>query len=151
LATTVVLIALALGFAFQGLRESITFFYSPTDLQACTLSPNTTIRLGGVVAEHSVRRAAGQSGATTIFDVTDFQATCQVHYQGDLPDLFREGQGVVVEGRMLKPGEMHAVTVLAKHDETYMPPEVADAIQRAGVWRAGAEPMGQGGQEGVGK
>jgi len=133
LAATVVLVALALGFAFQGLRESITFFYSPTDLQTCTLSPQVTIRLGGVVAEHSVRR----SGDTTLFDVTDFQATCQVHYQGDLPDLFREGQGVVVEGRMLKPGEMRAVTVLAKHDETYMPPEVADAIKRAGVWRAG--------------
>ena len=97
------------------------------------VKPGQRIRLGGLVAEGSVTKAG--SGEVTLFDVTDMQNTVQVSYRGILPDLFREGQGVVAEGRFGSDGVFVADEVLAKHDENYMPPEVADALKEAGEWQ----------------
>lgn len=130
----------ALGCALMALNESIIYFYSPTSLNQKNPKPNLRVRLGGVVVEHSFVVLEGIAQ----FEVTDFQTRCKVTYKGDLPDLFREGQGVVVEGfqrpkkSLLSENlecQVDAESVLAKHDENYMPPEVAAAIKDAGVWR----------------
>jgi cytochrome c-type biogenesis protein CcmE len=118
--------------------DSLVFFYSPTDLQAQALTPERLVRLGGLVEEGSVQRA--DDGATVSFRVTDLQQAVPVAFTGLLPDLFREGQGVVVQGRMGTDGVFHAIEVLAKHDENYMPKEVADALKKSGEWRRGEGP-----------
>ena len=112
--------------AFQ---DNLVFFYSPTDLKERPTA-GRTFRLGGMVEKGSVVREAG--APTTRFVVTDFKNTQAVTYTGVLPDLFREGQGVVAEGRLRPDGLFEAREVLAKHDEKYMPPEVSDALKRAG-------------------
>ncbi len=112
--------------AFQ---DNLVFFYSPTDLKERPLS-NRAFRLGGMVEKGSVVREAG--APTIRFTVTDFKNRQLVIYTGVLPDLFREGQGVVAEGRLRPDGLFDAREVLAKHDEKYMPPEVSDALKRAG-------------------
>lgn len=112
------------------LRENIVFFYSPSDIQAKMPASDRRIRMGGLVEKGSVQR----EGATIRFRVTDTANALAVTYTGILPDLFREGQGVVAEGRW-QDGTFRADSVLAKHDETYMPPEVADAIKRSGQWK----------------
>lgn len=112
-------------------RENIVFFYSPTDLQTQKLPEGRRIRLGGLVEAGSVDR----QGTEISFRVTDTQAHVPVHYRGLLPDLFREGQGVVAQGRLGPDGIFQADEILAKHDENYMPPEVADALKRAGTWQ----------------
>ena len=116
-------------YAFQG---SITFFMSPSDLASDASKPAGTIRLGGLVEKGSVVR--GPDGAVS-FKVTDLSHDVRVVYRGILPDLFREGQGVVTEGRLGADGVFRASTVLAKHDEKYMPPEVAAALKKSGHWQ----------------
>ena len=115
------------------LEDDIVFFYSPTDLTEKELRPGQTLRLGGLVEEGSVKTAA--DGVTTEFVITDLNKTIPVRFAGLLPDLFREGQGVVSQGKLGPDGVFVASEVLAKHDENYMPPEVADALKRSGQWK----------------
>jgi cytochrome c-type biogenesis protein CcmE len=115
-------------FAFS---QSVAYFFMPADLAKTDVQPGTRIRLGGLVAEGSVKR--GQ-GSTVSFTVTDGTGNVPVTYTGILPDLFREGQGVVTEGAFDGSHAFVADSVLAKHDETYMPKEVADRLKKDGVW-----------------
>ena len=119
--------ALVLG-AF---RQNIVFFFSPTDLLASPQPPGHDFRLGGLVEQGSVSK----DGENVRFRITDKKNALAVVYRGVLPDLFRENQGVVVEGSLAADGSFTATTVLAKHDEKYMPPEVAAALKKAGEWR----------------
>ncbi|OFX13071.1 MAG: cytochrome c biogenesis protein CcmE [Alphaproteobacteria bacterium RIFOXYD12_FULL_60_8] len=114
-------------------NDNLVFFYSPTDLQTKPVGPDQRIRLGGLVEEGSLVR----DGDTALFVVTDLTSSLPVKYTGILPDLFREGQGVVAEGTMAETGTFIATNVLAKHDENYMPPEVADALKKSGQWKDG--------------
>ena len=125
-----VVLTVAVGLVLFALRDSIVFFHTPSDVVEKNIAPGQRFRLGGLVAEGSVRRG---EGAKVAFVVTDTLKTLQVTYEGVLPDLFREGQGVVAEGSLTPTGVFVADTVLAKHDETYMPPEVAKALQEKGV------------------
>ena len=125
-------IALAVALVLGALKESIVFFNLPTDVVEKHIKPGTRIRLGGLVKEGSVWR--GDSLAVR-FEVTDGKRTIPVAYQGLLPDLFREGQGVVAEGTLDPAGTFRADSVLAKHDETYMPKDVADALKKQGHWK----------------
>lgn len=118
-------------FAFS---QSVAYFYMPADLDKNPVGPGTRIRLGGLVAEGSVKR--GQ-GSTVQFTVTDGTGNVPVSYTGILPDLFREGQGVVTEGTFDASHHFVADSVLAKHDENYMPKEVADRLKKDGVWEDG--------------
>jgi cytochrome c-type biogenesis protein CcmE len=139
-------LALAVALVLVALKDSIVFFNSPTDVVEKQIKPGTRIRIGGLVKEGSVQR--GESLAVR-FDVTDGKSTVAVAYQGLLPDLFREGQGVVAEGALDAVGMFRADSVLAKHDETYMPKEVADALKKQGHWKddyekkVGAAPQGK--------
>lgn len=133
---TFVIIALALlggaaALVLSAFEESIVFFRSPTDIAEHKLDESRRFRLGGLVEEGSVDRSGG---VTVAFRVTDLANTVSVRYTGILPDLFREGQGVVAEGR-IENGVFVADEVLAKHDENYMPPEVADALKKSGQWQ----------------
>lgn len=119
--------ALLVMFAF---RESIVFFHTPSDVVEKNIEAGQRFRLGGLVADGSVKRG---EGTTVEFAVTDTLANVKVFYDGILPDLFREGQGVVTEGRLAADGHFVADTVLAKHDENYMPPEVAKSLEERGV------------------
>lgn len=122
---------LAAALVLTALRDTIVFFYSPSEIAERGISPGTRIRMGGLVEDGSVDRG---SGKTVSFRVTDTAKTMNVIYTGVLPDLFREGQGVVVEGRLDGQGQFEADSVLAKHDENYMPREVADALKKQGHW-----------------
>jgi len=135
IAAGAVFLAGAATLVTTALREQIVFFSSPTDVLAQTMAPGTRIRLGGLVEEGSVERG---SDAQVHFSVTDTNKAVKVTYTGILPDLFREGQGVVTEG-VFEPGSntFIADSVLAKHDENYMPKEVADALKAQGVWQEG--------------
>jgi cytochrome c-type biogenesis protein CcmE len=127
---------LAMTLTFLGLRDSVTYFVAPSEL-AEKAQPGRQLRLGGLVVDGTVRRA--EDGATW-FDVTDGATVAQVRYDGVLPDLFREGQGVVCEGTW-QPGQaFEAERVLAKHDETYMPREVAEALKQRGEWKGASPP-----------
>lgn len=130
IAAAVTTLSLALGLILFALRETITYFKTPSDIASAPLAPNQRFRLGGLVAEGSLKR--GQ-GAEIEFAVTDTIKSLPVVFRGVLPDLFREGQGIVAEGRLEADGRFRADTVLAKHDETYMPPEVAKALKEKGV------------------
>ncbi|MFE1600059.1 cytochrome c maturation protein CcmE [Methylobacterium sp. ID0610] len=136
-------LAVALGLVLWAMRGTIVFFRSPSEIaRGEAVAPGVRFRLGGLVLDGSVKR--GPDGLVT-FTVTDTGATVPVRYQGLLPDLFREGQGVVAEGALEPGGVFRADTVLAKHDETYMPREVADALKKQGRWQEGARhPGGQG-------
>jgi cytochrome c-type biogenesis protein CcmE len=127
-----VLIGAAVGLAGYALRQNVTFFMSPTDILANTPAPGTRIRLGGLVEENTFRRDG--TGAS-VFKITDRVKSIPVTYNGILPDLFKPGQGAVVEGRFGPDGVFTADTVLAKHDEKYMPPEVAAALKKSGYWQ----------------
>ena len=130
-----VFIAGAAFLVTNALREQIVFFNSPTDLIATPAAAGTRLRLGGLVEAGSVERGAD---SVVTFAVTDTNATVPVRYKGILPDLFREGQGVVTEGSWsASEGMFIADSVLAKHDENYMPKEVADALKAQGVWKEG--------------
>ena len=120
-------------FAFS---QSIAYFYVPGDLAKANLAPGTRIRLGGLAEAGTVKRG---DGSTVTFTVTDTLSTVPVTYTGILPDLFREGQGVVAEGAFGDGGLFVADTVLAKHDETYMPKDVADRLKDKGVSLGGKE------------
>jgi cytochrome c-type biogenesis protein CcmE len=126
----VAILSLAALLVMVAFRENIVFFHTPSDVAAKKIEAGQRFRLGGLVADGSVKR--GQ-GTTVGFAVTDTLAKVDVTYTGILPDLFREGQGVVTEGRLGPDGVFVADTVLAKHDENYMPPEVAKALQEKGV------------------
>ena len=128
-----VLLGAAAALVLSAFEDNLVFFYSPSDVAARDLPPDRRVRIGGLVEEASVVR----SGLTTRFRVTDTAHVVSVSYRGLLPDLFREGQGIVAEGAFDRAGLFIASEVLAKHDETYMPPEVADALKRAGRWRGG--------------
>ena len=131
-----VLLGGAAAIVLSVLSDNLVFFYSPTDLITKHVPDGRRLRIGGLVAPGSVHRAG--DGKTVTFDVTDKVHQVPVTYSGQLPDLFREGQGVVVEGVREANGGILAATVLAKHDERYMPPEVVDALKRAGRWQEGA-------------
>lgn len=130
---------LALGAAtaliLSAVSDSLLYFYSPTDLLERPVDDGQRFRLGGLVEEGSVDK----DGETVRFVVTDLVHTVPVVYTGILPDLFREGQGVVTEGRLDPVGVFQAANVLAKHDENYMPPEVADALKESGYWEEGVD------------
>lgn len=130
-----IFLAAAAGLVMSALSDQIVFFSSPTDIHTKQVSPDTRIRLGGLVEEGTVFRG---EGAKVTFEVTDTNDSVKVTYTGILPDLFREGQGVVAEG-IYDPGSriFTADTILAKHDENYMPKEVADALKAQGVWQEG--------------
>jgi cytochrome c-type biogenesis protein CcmE len=128
-------LALAVGLSLFAMRDNVTFFFSPSEATADKAPPGRVVRLGGLVASGSVARDA--TGEVS-FVVTDNVATTRVVYRGDLPDLFREGQGVVTQGAFLPDRSFRATQVLAKHDETYMPREVADRLKAKGEWRPSA-------------
>ena len=135
IASMLVVLGAAAGLVLFAMRDSIVFFYGPSELAAKDLSPGTRLRIGGLVKEGSVQRGDNKS---MTFVITDSNKEVRVAYTGQVPDLFREGQGVVAEGVLAGPGEFRADTVLAKHDEKYMPREVADALKKQGVWNDGA-------------
>ncbi|MDG2320438.1 MAG: cytochrome c maturation protein CcmE [Rhodospirillaceae bacterium] len=124
-------VATGIALVLAAFEDSIVFFYSPSDLSQQTINPGQRIRIGGLVEAGSVIK----DGDTVTFKVTDTAETLSISYRGILPDLFREGQGIVAEGALLASGVFQASDVLAKHDENYMPPEVADALKAAGEWR----------------
>ena len=127
--------ALLVSFAF---RDAIVFFFSPTELMAEARRPDQLLRVGGLVVTGSLKRGEGE---TVSFEVTDGNGVVPVSFRGVLPDLFAEGQGVVAEG-YLRNGAFEATEVLAKHDETYMPKEVVDALKAQGHWEEGKKPNG---------
>lgn len=126
-----IVLALAVGLTMTALRDSIVFFNSPTDVIEKNLQAGQRIRLGGLVQPGTVQR----KDIDATFDVTDGKNVIRVTYRGILPDLFREGQGVVTEGTLINHASFRADSVLAKHDETYMPKEVADALKKQGHWK----------------
>ena len=125
--------ATALGLAAFG--DSLVFFVAPSDLHAHAAGPGRTLRLGGLVEAGSIQRSQANGVPTANFRITDGRAAVAVSYAGILPDLFREGQGAVTLGTLQSDGTFRAQEVLAKHDETYMPKDVADALKRTGQWR----------------
>jgi cytochrome c-type biogenesis protein CcmE len=128
---SVAVLSLAVFLVLLALRDSVVFFHTPSEVVAKHIPAGRPFRLGGLVAEGSVKRTS----VAVEFAVTDRVRTIPVLYRGILPDLFREGQGVVAEGRLDAAGLFHAERVLAKHDENYMPPEVARALKEHGVWK----------------
>jgi len=125
-------LALAVGLVLYALNDTIVFFYTPSDVAEKSIKAGQRFRLGGLVEKGSVVKGAD---AKVGFAITDTDKSLKVSYQGVLPDLFREGEGVIAEGRLDETGQFVADSVLAKHDEKYMPPEVADALKKKGVWR----------------
>ena len=121
----------AIGLALIAFQQNILYFYSPSQLETANVPTSQMFRLGGLVVEGSVERQS--DGVTTVFDLTDMSGSVTVTYTGLLPDLFREGQGIVAHGKMNNDGIFVAQEVLAKHDENYMPPEVAEALKEAGA------------------
>ena len=134
IAVGVGILSVAVFLVVFALRDTIVFFLTPKELAEKQIPAGKRIRLGGLVAEGSLKRG---TGTTVEFTITDTAKSISVRYTGILPDLFREGQGVVAEGKLDAGGRFLADTVLAKHDETYMPPEVAKALKAQGVWQGG--------------
>lgn len=128
----VAVLAAATLLVLSALRDTIVYFRTPSDVVAQNVKPGQRFRLGGLVADGSVQR--GQ-GTTVSFTITDTDKSVPVSYTGILPDLFREGQGIIAEGQLDANGRFNADTVLAKHDEAYMPPEVAKALKEKGVFK----------------
>jgi cytochrome c-type biogenesis protein CcmE len=123
----------AAALVLTALNDNIVFFYSPTQVAEKKPPPERRFRLGGLVEQGSVKKSS--DGQVITFKVTDLQRTLDVTYRGQLPDLFREGQGVIAEGTLGADGVFVAREVLAKHDENYMPPEVAKALRESGQWK----------------
>lgn len=144
LVASLCLLGVAVGLALYAFQSRIVFFFSPTDIAADRPETGRVVRLGGLVEAGSIDRSG--DGSTIHFKVTDLQHSVEVTYRGVLPDLFRESQGVVVEGAYAADGNFTASEVLAKHDEKYMPPEVAKALKESGRWQEGAEGQPVGGQ-----
>lgn len=143
--TSLGVLALAVGLVLFALRDSIVFFYTPTEVAQKHVNTGQRFRLGGLVEDGSVKRGEGTSVS---FAITDKRSTLPVTFTGVLPDLFREGQGVVAEGTLGSDGVFRADSVLAKHDEKYMPPEVAKKLKEQGLWREDAQ---AGAPQGTGK
>jgi cytochrome c-type biogenesis protein CcmE len=122
-------VGIAAGFALRAFQENLLYFYSPTQVAEGQPPQGRKFRVGGLVTHGSVRRESGSLEVQ--FDLTDNEHTVTVMYAGILPDLFREGQGIIAHGRIDPDGKFVADEVLAKHDENYMPPEVADALDQA--------------------
>jgi cytochrome c-type biogenesis protein CcmE len=131
------LVGSAVALALTALRDNIAFFVTPSQIAAGRIDPGKHFRLGGLVVAGSVQR---RDGREVSFAVTDTRSQVSVVYAGILPDLFREGQGIVAQGSLRPDGVFRADEVLAKHDERYMPKEVADALKQAGHW----QPAGSG-------
>ena len=130
-AIALLLLGAAAALVLTAFEDNIVFFYSPTDIMEKSLKPGQRLRLGGLVEENSVKKPGD---AVVLFRITDTNKAVPVRYKGILPDLFREGQGVIAEGKM-EGAVFQASEVLAKHDENYMPPEVAEAIKKSGQWK----------------
>lgn len=126
------LLGLAVGLVMFAMRDSIVFFYTPSEISLKQVAAGTHIRLGGMVENGTLIKGAG---GQVSFNVTDLTKTMMVSYTGLLPDLFREGQGVIAEGRTGADGVFKADMVLAKHDEKYMPKEIVDKLKAQGKWR----------------
>jgi cytochrome c-type biogenesis protein CcmE len=133
--TALTVLSFAAALALSAFRDSIVFFVTPSELAQKSIAPGTRLRIGGLVKEGSVVR----DGLSARFEVTDGRADLPVVYRGVLPDLFREKQGVIAEGKIDPAGTFQADTVLAKHDERYMPKEVADALKKEGLWHEGED------------
>ncbi len=129
--SSLVVLAFAVALVLTAMRDSIVFFNSPTDVVEKKVQAGTRIRLGGLVQPGTVIR----KDVDATFDISDGKNVVRVSYRGILPDLFREGQGVVTEGTLIDATSFRADTVLAKHDENYMPKEVADALKKQGHWK----------------
>ncbi len=121
----------AAALSIAALRDNVLYFYSPSDVVTKHVTPGVAFRIGGLVEKNSVHRGPG---AQLHFVVTDGRTKIPVDFTGDVPALFREGQGVVATGKLMPNGTFAAGQVLAKHDEKYMPPEVVDALKRSGRW-----------------
>jgi cytochrome c-type biogenesis protein CcmE len=142
-------VGVAVGLALSALQQNINLFYTPTQIAAGEAPQDARIRAGGMVKEGSVSRSA--DSLDVAFVVTDYAQDVTIRYRGILPDLFREGQGIVALGRLNGEGELVADEVLAKHDENYMPPEVTKALQESGKLPEGAMPASAGGKMGGGQ
>lgn len=127
------LLGIATALMLNAFSDNLVFFHTPTEVANKSIEQDRRFRLGGLVEDDSVAR--GDDGLTTTFRITDNDNAINVVFKGSLPDLFREGQGVVAEGKLDDKGVFQATEVLAKHDENYMPPEVADAIKKTGQWK----------------
>jgi cytochrome c-type biogenesis protein CcmE len=125
----VAVVAVAVGLVLNAFQSNLVFFFTPTQIANNEVPHGRAFRVGGLVEEKSLKR--GTDGLTVQFNVTDTAKTVPVTYTGILPDLFKEGKGVVAQGKMGPDGVFHASEVLAKHDENYMPPEAADAVKKA--------------------
>jgi cytochrome c-type biogenesis protein CcmE len=134
IAAALVVIGAAAGIALYALRDNIVFFMSPTEIAEKAVQPGARLRVGGLVKVDTLVKSANEN---VDFVVTDGSHDLRVSYQGLLPDLFREGQGVVAEGVLAASGQLNADTILAKHDERYMPREVVDALKKQGRWQEG--------------
>ena len=124
-------LGVAAALVLTALNDNLVFFYSPTQVAEKSIGPERRFRLGGLVEEGSVQK----EGQIVRFTITDTNKTLKVTYRGILPDLFREGQGVIAEGSIGPDGIFTAREILAKHDENYMPPEVAKALKESGKWK----------------
>jgi cytochrome c-type biogenesis protein CcmE len=122
--------SVAVGLTAYALSQNINLFYSPSEIHSGMAPKDTRIRAGGMVVEGSIRRDT--NSLKVEFDITDYAQSTTVQYVGILPDLFREGQGIVAQGMLNEEGKLIASEVLAKHDENYMPPEIAEALAKAG-------------------
>ena len=131
------ILALAVGLSLYAMRDYIAFFYTPSQAQAAGLPSGRVIQLGGLVQKGTVVK---HPDGRVDFAIADLNAVSKVSYRGDLPDLFREGQGVVAQGAFDEAGVFRARQVLAKHDEKYMPKEVVDALKKQGEWRVDGAP-----------
>lgn len=137
LAAVAPILAVAVGLSLWAMRGSVTYFFSPSEANAASAPAGRAVRLGGLVLPGSVVHSADGSVS---FSVTDNVAATRIVFAGDLPDLFREGQGIVAQGAFQPDRSFRASQVLAKHDETYMPREVADRLKASGQWREGVAP-----------
>jgi cytochrome c-type biogenesis protein CcmE len=135
-------VSIAVAFAVQAFRDNMMLFFDPTEVVAGKAPQGRAFRIGGMVTDGSVVRETGSLEVK--FVVTDFQSSVPVSYTGVLPDLFREGQGVVAHGKLNSTGVFVADEVLAKHDENYMPPEVAESLKKRPPPVTGSQPAGQG-------
>ena len=131
LAAVAPILALAVGLSLYAMRDAVVFFYGPSEAQAKQVQPGRTVRIGGLVEPNSVVKL----GDEVSFGITDNRSVVKATYRGELPDLFREGQGVVAQGAFDASGRFQATQVLAKHDERYMPREVVKALKEKGEWR----------------
>ena len=130
------ILALAVGLSLYAMRDAVVFFYGPSEAKAKHVPAGRVVRIGGLVETGSVRRLPDGAMA---FKIADHASDVTAVYKGELPDLFREGQGVVAQGAFGASGEFDASQVLAKHDERYMPKEVVQALKKSGEWRPSAQ------------